>query len=162
MTSQLITVRSRKYDNKIRRSWSCKLLERSDKLVTAVGVFEIDVKHPGLGSISRGTVSYEYYWPDRWYNVFRFHEPDGAFRSYYCNIAMPPKLGDSFLDYIDLDIDVVVGKDLSYEVLDRDDFERNKLRYGYPAEIVAEAQKSLDEVIELIGSAQFPFDSHLL
>ena len=161
MPPEIITVRSRKYDNEVRRSWSCELLESSDKLISAVGIFDIDVEHPGLGSISRGTLSYEYYWLDRWYNVFRFHEPDGAFRSYYCNIAMPPTLAHGFLDYIDLDIDVVAEKDLSYKVLDRDDFEQNKLKYGYPPDIVYRVHASLKEVVGLIVSAQFPFASHL-
>src|SRR4051812_39204166 len=142
MPRELITVRSRKYDNKIRRTWNCELLESSDNLITAVGVFDTDIRHPGLGSISRGTVSYEYYWLDRWYNVFRFHEPDGAFRSYYCNIAMPPTLNDGFLDYIDLDIDVVVGNEGNYEVLDRDDLERNRIKYGYPTDIIDKVHAS--------------------
>jgi protein associated with RNAse G/E len=161
MPPEIITVRSRKYDNEVRKTWTCELLEATDGLISAVGVFEIDVKHPGLGSISRGTISYEYFWLDRWYNVFRFHEPNGAFRSYYCNITMPPTLADGFLDYIDLDIDVVVGKDLSCEVLDMDDFEKNGIKYGYPSDVIDRANKSLDELMEHIGTSQFPFDPHL-
>src|SRR5437764_1093318 len=97
---QEITVRSRKYDMQVRRTWTCEVLEQTEDLIYAAGVFDIDVEHPGLGSISRGTVSHEYYWFSRWYNVFRFHEPDGSFRNYYCNIAMPPTLTDGFLDYV--------------------------------------------------------------
>jgi len=158
---QQITIRSRKYDMKVRRTWTCELLEHSDKVIEAVGVFDLDVEHPGLGSISRGTVSHEFYWLDRWFNVFRFHEPDGRFRNYYCNISMPPTFADGVLDYVDLDIDVVVWSDLRYDVLDRDDFERNSSKYGYPPDIVKKVQDSLDELTAEIANRQFPFTTHL-
>jgi protein associated with RNAse G/E len=159
--SQKITVRSRKYDMKVRRTWTCEILYRSDDLIQAVGVFDLDVEHAGLGSIARGTVSHEFYWFRRWYNVFRFHEPAGAFRNYYCNISMPATVEGDVVDYVDLDIDVVVWKDLSYDVLDRDDFERNTLKYGYPPHIVEKAHESLDELIRMIAARQFPFETHL-
>lgn len=146
---------------KVRRTWACEIKEQSDDMIHAVGVFDLDVEHPGLGSIARGTVSHEYYWLRRWYNVFRFHEPDGGFRNYYCNISMPPTMEGRFLDYVDLDIDVVVWKDLSFEVLDRDDFERNKSRYEYPPDIIETAHSSLDELIKKIADREFPFTTHL-
>ena len=145
---------------KVRRTWTCELLQHTADLIEAVGVFDLDVEHPGLGSISRGTVSHEYYWPERWYNVFRFHEPDGRFRNYYCNISMPPTFEDGVLDYVDLDIDVVVWEDLRYDVLDRDDFERNSSKYGYSPELIQKVHDSLDELTAEIANRQFPFRTH--
>jgi len=146
---------------KIRRTWMCELLQHTGELIEAVGVFDLDVEHPGLGSISRGTVSHEFYWPEKWYNVFRFHEPDGIFRNFYCNISMPPTFSDGVLDYVDLDIDVVIWADLRYEVLDRDDFERNGSKYRYPPDIVKKVHDSLDELTDEIANRQFPFTTHL-
>src|SRR3954453_23307887 len=93
-----ITVRSLKYDRKVRRTWSCRSVERTDEFMYAIGIFEEHVKHPGLGEISRGTVSHEYYWSNRWYNIFRFHEPDGSFRNFYCNVAMPALIYDDLVE----------------------------------------------------------------
>jgi protein associated with RNAse G/E len=111
MHNHLVTVNSRKYDLKIRKSWQCHLIERDDSLLTLVGEFDSDISHAGLGSIARGTMSKEYYWLDRWYNVFHFCEPDGSFRNFYCNITMPPKFEDLVIDYVDLDLDVIVWPD---------------------------------------------------
>ena len=88
--------------------------------------------------------------------VFRFHEPDGAFRNYYCNVNMPPAYQDGVLDYVDLDIDVVVWKDLSYEVVDRDDFERNTVKYGYPDDVKQRAEESVAKLIRMIEGREFP------
>lgn len=158
MTAHTATINSRKFDQKIRRSWTCELVERSDSLLVFLGEFDEDITHPGLGEIKRGTISYEYYWLDRWYNVFRFHEPDGSFRNYYCNINMPPTFENGVLDYVDLDIDVLVWEDAVYEVVDRADFETNAAKYGYPDPIREKVEATLSHLIEQIEGKCFPFD----
>ena len=73
--SKAITINSRKYDGRLHRSWQATLTEQSTSLLKFVGEFDQEIKHQHIGVIRRGTVSYEYYWLERWYNVFRFHEP---------------------------------------------------------------------------------------
>jgi protein associated with RNAse G/E len=157
MAGETLTVRSLKYDNKVRRTWACELIEKTGALIHCVGVFDVDVSHPGLGDIRRGTISHEYYWTDRWYNIFRFHEPAGSFRNFYCNVAKPVVFTDDVLEYVDLDIDVIVWPDLSYEVHDRDDFEKNSVKYGYPADVMDRAEESLVELTRMIAGRDFPF-----
>src|SRR4030095_1360847 len=157
---QLVTVNARKYDMKVRKSWQCRLVERSDSLVKLIGEFDSDVSHAGLGSIARGTVSEEYYWLDRWYNVFSFSEPDGSFRNLYCNITMPPKFEKGILDYVDLDIDVIVWPDGRVETLDEDDFAENSELFGYSAEVRQNALDSLSELRSAIAAGAYPFSAN--
>jgi len=159
MSDQQVTINSRKLDQSIRKSWKCRLVERNDLLLVFVGEFDQAVTHPDLGLIKRGTVSHEYFWLDRWYNVFRFHEPDGELRNYYCNIAMPPIFDNGIVDYVDLDIDIVVWKDRRCEILDFVDFETNSQKYRYSADTISNAQSALHELIELIRRRKFPFNS---
>jgi protein associated with RNAse G/E len=133
-------------------------VEKVGNLLVFVGEFETEVNHPHLGHIKRGTVSYEYYWLDRWYNVFRFHEPTGQVRNYYCNINMPPKFENGVLEYIDLDIDVVVWNDFSWEKLDVEEFEEHAKMFGYPEAVLVNAQHGLAELMALIDARDFPFD----
>jgi protein associated with RNAse G/E len=156
--AKLIQINARKSDNKIHRSWKCQLINQQDSLLIFVGEFAEEVKHSDLGLIKKGTVSYEYYWLDRWYNVFRFHEPEGDLRNFYCNVNMPPIFENESLDYIDLDIDVLVWKDFSYEILDLEEFESNSLRFNYSSNVIENARKSLYELIRMINQRQFPFD----
>ena len=156
MTNKIITINSRKYDGQIRRSWEGGLISESETQIVLVGKFEEDVGHDEIGLIKKGTVSFEFYWLDSWYNIFRFHEPDGTLRNYYCNITMPPTLSDGILDYVDLDIDVLVWPDNRYEVLDLDDFEVNKVKFGYPKDVIEKAEHSLAEVIALIEKGELP------
>ena len=152
----MITVNSRKMDGTIRRSWTCELVEQSDSLLVFVGTFDVDVRHPELGHITAGTRSYEYYWLDRWYSIFRFHEPSGSLRNFYCNLNMPPVLADGILDYVDLDIDIVVWPDLSHKVLDREDYEQNAGLLGYTEEVKQKVESTLKELLERIEARDLP------
>ena len=120
--------------------------------------FDREIQHELLGTIASGTISTEYYWLDRWYNIFRFAEPSGELRCYYCNINVPPTFDGQVLSYIDLDVDILVESDLSYRVVDREDFELNAVRFGYSNDVRLNAEKALNELIGLIQSRAFPFN----
>lgn len=152
------TINSRKFDKSIHRSWKAELLERNSAFLKFAGVFDDEIIHPHLGVIRRGTVSYEYYWLDRWYNIFEFHEPEGDLRNFYCNINLPPRFENGVLDYIDLDIDVLVWKDFSYKILDLDDFKENSVKFSYSDEIIEKAFLNVEKLKLKIENRKFPFD----
>ena len=133
-------------------------MTRKDELLIMVGVFDAAVDHADLGRISKGTVSFEYYWLDRWYNVFRFLEPDGSLRNLYCNICMPPKFNGGTLDYVDLDIDLVIWPDARVVTLDEADFADNAAKYQYPPDVTQKAFESVDELKQMIANREFPFE----
>ena len=156
MRNKAVTVNSLAFDGTVRRSWQCELIEHNDPLLVFVGTFDREVKHADLGVIEKGTISYEYYWLDRWYNIFRFHEAAGALRNYYCNINIPPTFVGNELNYIDLDIDIVVWPDMSYQTLDRDEFEENAAKFDYPEQIRAKVESTLAELIEIVERGDLP------
>jgi protein associated with RNAse G/E len=155
----MIEVCAYKYDGLLHRSWPAKLLRQEGSLIVLDAKFPNEVVHDLLGTIASGTHSLEYYWLDRWYNVFRFAHPNGQLRNYYCNVNVPPTLADDVLSYVDLDLDILVEPDFSYRVLDMEDFERNIEIYGYPAEVQANARQALDDLVIIIETRAFPFDS---
>jgi hypothetical protein len=73
---------------------------------------------------------------------------------------MPPKFENGVLDYVDLDIDVIVWPDGRVETLDEDDFESNAIRFGYPDEVRQNAFDSLSELRGAIAAREFPFDGN--
>src|SRR5437660_11112700 len=152
-----ISVRVLKYNGTEYRRWNATLSQHSGSLLVLDAEFEYEVQHDLLGPIESGIRTIEYYWLDRWYNIFRFMNQDNATRLYYCNVNMPPSLRDNMLTYIDLDIDVLVQPDFSYQVLDLDEFEENARRYGYSEEVKKQAQTAVKELVFMIESRQFPF-----
>lgn len=155
----LVTINARKFDGSIHRSWVAELVRVDGPMIELVGVFNNEFSHPDLGVIRRGTVSYEYYWLDRWYNVFRFHEPDGNFRNFYCNVNVPPVFDGSVLDYVDLDLDLLIGADRRITVLDSDEFAENSARFNYGDDVRRSATDALAELQRLAGLGHFPFST---
>ncbi|HSS19342.1 MAG TPA: DUF402 domain-containing protein [Pyrinomonadaceae bacterium] len=133
------------------------MIKLEDSLIVLDGKFEVDVTHDQLGFIARGTHSLEYYWLDRWYNIFRFGQPDGSVRNFYCNVNLPPTFDGAVLEYADLDLDILVNPDFSYRILDAEDFERNSRDYNYPADVQANARQALEELVTMIETRAFPF-----
>jgi protein associated with RNAse G/E len=153
-----VWVESLKYGGSLHRRWRARVELLEDPLLVLEGVFAEEVRHPILGHIAEGTRSTEYFWADRWYNVFRFREPSGELRCFYCNVNMPPQLSEGRVTFVDLDVDILVAPDFSFRVLDEEEFEENQEKYGYPPEFRARAAQARDELITLISRRDFPFD----
>lgn len=77
----------------------------------------------------------EYYYTDRWYNIFAIHDrEDGNIKGWYCNIGKPATIEDGVISYVDLALDLWVSADGKQTVLDEDEFEKlnlnDELRVG--------------------------------
>ncbi|MFS8084174.1 MAG: DUF402 domain-containing protein [Acidobacteriota bacterium] len=155
--SDQIIVRVLKYDGAEYRRWNAVLARKEGSLLVLNAEFDDDVQHELLGEIKRGTRTIEYYWLDRWYNVFRFLTEDNQTRLFYCNVNMPPTLKGNTLSYVDLDIDILVRPDFSYQVLDLDEFEEHAKLFGYDEKTRRQAHLAVQELIAMIESRQFPF-----
>lgn len=162
MPGTAIEVRAFKYDGRLHRTWPAELLRQDDSLIILDAKFPDEVVHDLLGTITSGTHSLEFYWLDRWYNIFRFARPNGELRNYYCNVNVPPTFVEGVLSYVDLDLDILVEPDFSYRILDRDDFEQSVELYRYPEEVQTNALSAVNELVAMIEARQFPFNDQSL
>lgn len=95
----------------------------------------------------------EYYYTDRWYNIFVIHDrDDGKIKGWYCNIGKPAVFEGDIVSYIDLALDLWVSADGKQSVLDEDEFEELKLN----EELKTGALKGLDELKTLFKSDNPP------
>jgi len=85
----------------------------------------------------------EYYYSDRWYNIFAVHDKDdGKIKGWYCNIGKPAVIEDGVVSYIDLALDLWVSANGEQIVLDEDEFEA----LGLNEELTLEALRGLEEL----------------
>ena len=63
---------------------------------------------------------------------------------------MPPEIGDGVIDYIDLDIDLIVWPDRRWQTLDVEEFEDNKLELAYPESVTNKALETLRQMEGLV------------
>jgi uncharacterized protein len=154
-----VVVRSCKHDGRVHRSWPARVKRREGSLIVLDAFFAEEIKHSLVGTIEAGTLSTEFFWTDRWYSVYRFQAPGGRLLKFYCNINTPPTLDSGALTFVDLDVDVLVQPDYSFQVLDEDEFERHAELYAYPASYHVSVKEALDEIRHLIEKRRFPFDA---
>ena len=71
----------------------------------------------------RGDRMVEWFFNDRWYNVFEMHDADDdRLKGWYCNITRPARLESQAVYAEDLALDLMVYPDGSYRILDEDEF----------------------------------------
>lgn len=88
----------------------------------------------------------EYYYTERWYNIFVIYDrDDGKRKGWYCNIGKPAVFEDGVVSYIDLALDLWVSTSGEQTVLDEDEFEALEL----DEELRAGALRGLDGLKQL-------------
>ena len=152
-------INSKKIDGKIYKFWKADLIDQKESCLLFYGIFDREIIHSDLGVIRRGTISLEYFWLNEHFNIFKFFDPEGSFRNFYCNVCLPPTFENGVLNYVDLDVDVIVAGDFSHNILDTDEFEKNASDFGYSQELRQMTEISLKNIIQKIRSRSFPFDS---
>jgi predicted RNA-binding protein associated with RNAse of E/G family len=64
----------------------------------------------------------EYFFADRWYNIFEIRAGDGFLKGWYCNITRPAYIGPDEVAAEDLALDLWVTPGGDMQVLDEDEF----------------------------------------
>ncbi len=98
----------------------------------------------------------EYYYTDRWYNIFEIAHSDGTRKGWYCNVAEPAQIHDDEIEQIDLLLDVWVDPQGKALILDEDEFAADttltqEQRQG--------AQRGLQSLLQLLKTRQEMFAS---
>lgn len=104
------------------------LLSRDERTIVLEALFD-RADMPFMDVLFRtGDRFVEYYYTDRWYNIFVIHDrDDGRVKGWYCNIGKPAVFENGVVSYIDLALDLWVSTTGEQTVLDEDEFEALQL-----------------------------------
>ena len=75
---------------------------------------------------------------DRWFTAIFNDEPRST--EIYCDVTTPVEFSDDVVTMVDLDLDVIRKRDGLVIVDDEDEFAEHQVQFGYPAEVIAQAQ----------------------
>jgi len=123
------------------------VLSRKENAVTLEALFNRD-DMPFMDIVlKRNDRFVETFYSDRWYNIFEIYDrDDNHFKGWYCNIGKPAIIGDDFISYVDLALDLWVSANGEQTVLDEDEFEELNL----DVELKQKADESLRELQKLL------------
>lgn len=97
----------------------------------------------------------EWFYSDRWYNIFEMHDvDDDHLVGWYCNVTRPAHLAADTIRADDLALDVFVAPDGRISVLDEDEFAALPLDDSTRAQ----ARQALFDLLDRIQARRAPFD----
>ena len=76
----------------------------------------------------------------------------------YVDMTTPPEWDDSVLRAVDLDLDVVKLQDGTVYLDDEDEFAEHQVSFGYPADVVATAERTAAAVLAAVQQGAAPYD----
>ncbi len=98
-------------------------LRRDDTSLVLEALFTRDDMPFQDVTFKKGDRFMEYYYSDRWYNIFAIYDrDDGQVKGWYCNIGKPAVIEGGIVSYVDLALDLWVSADGTQTILDEDEF----------------------------------------
>lgn len=161
MNTQNISIQSTKYDGSLHYNYPAMLVRKDTDLVIAYTPPGMPVKSY-RGAMTTANHSLQLFWADRPYNLHVNWYADWQPRTHYINIASAATWHDGAIRFIDLDLDVIWRAATGEVILDdEDEFLEHQVRFGYPADLIAQTWRGCDEVRALIARCEYPFDGSL-
>lgn len=118
-----IKVQKKNLAGEVTYEYEGEILERDENFLKLEAFFYRDDMPFQDIVLKKGDRFVEFYYSDRWYNIFAIHDKDdGQIKGWYCNICMPAVFVDGVVSYIDLALDLWVSTNGRQTVLDEDEF----------------------------------------
>jgi protein associated with RNAse G/E len=131
-----------------------EIVERQSHGVIILAYWKHPTKDLGYTRFEPGDRFIEYYYTNRWFNIFEISNASGERKGWYCNIAEPACISDDHVEQIDLLLDVWVDPKGTALLLDEDEFEadttlNDEQRKG--------ARQGLHDLLQMIAAQTEPF-----
>ena len=153
--NESITINKLDLNHNLLWSYSGSVIEQSDNAIKLEARFNRETSDAGYVVFEKHDRFVEYFYADRWYNIFEIHSAkDNRLKGWYCNIARPAVFGDSTIDQVDLALDVWINPDGTALILDEDEFADLRLDEATRQH----AQQAVQELIDLARQRIIPFN----
>ncbi|HLG61312.1 MAG TPA: DUF402 domain-containing protein [Ktedonobacteraceae bacterium] len=152
----MITVVKQNPRGEAKIQYSGEVIEHLHDGVVIQAYWKQPVKDLGYTQFEPGDSFVEYYYTDRWFNIFDIARAGGRRKGWYCNIAEPASISGEYIKQIDLLLDVWVDPGGKTLILDENEFESDttlsdEQRKG--------ARQGLQQLLELISARKGPFSA---
>ncbi|SIT93184.1 nucleoside tri-diphosphate phosphatase [Edaphobacillus lindanitolerans] len=150
-----VQIHSYKHDGKIHRVWQeTTVLKGTKNIIIGANERTLVIESDGRTWLTREP-SIVYFHAEHWFNIICMLRDDGVY--YYCNMSSPFVYDNKMVKYIDYDLDVKVFPDMSYNLLDEDEYEEHKELMKYPDVIDKILKRNVDKLTGWIKQRRGPF-----
>lgn len=152
----MITVVKQDAHGKAKVEYQGKLLECLPHGVMILAHWTQPTKDLGYTHFDPGDRFIEYYYTDRWFNIFDIASANGTRKGWYCNVAAPAVIRDDRIEQVDLILDVWVNPQGEALILDEDEFASDATLNEEQRDA---AQQGLRALLRLISAREEAFAS---
>lgn len=150
-----IQIHSYKHNGLIHRVWDeTTILKSSKNCIIGGNDRTVVTESDGRTWITREPAIC-YFHAKHWFNVIGMLREDGV--HYYCNISSPFVWDNEAVKYIDYDLDIKVFPDMTYTLLDEDEYEQHSKQMNYPEVIDGILRKNVNVLMQWIHQRKGPF-----
>jgi uncharacterized protein len=154
--SNMIKVVKQNPQGETKIQYQGEVIEQQADRVIIEAYWSHGAKELGYTRFEPGDRFIEYYYSDKWFNIFDIANAVGVRKGWYCNVTEPARFFEDRIEQIDLFIDVWVTPQGETLILDEDEFAADttlseRQRHG--------ARQGLQELLEMIAARQATFSS---
>jgi hypothetical protein len=131
-----------------------EMLERSPHRVVIQASWMHPTMEMGYTRFEPGDHFIEYYYSDRWFNIFDITSTSGIRKGWYCNVAEPAVMCNDYLRQIDLILDVWINPQGEPLILDEDEFIMDSVLSELQR---AGAQRGLQALLQMLTAREEVF-----
>lgn len=136
--------------------YPARVLERGTDFVRLEATFDRPDMDLGFATFKLGDRFVEYFYSDRWYNLFAVYDgDDGRFKGWYANVCRPARIEATAVRCEDLALDLWIAPDGQITLLDEADFETLPLT---PPER-AQSRAAVQQLWSLAQKGRLPQDA---
>lgn len=157
---EVIQIQSYKHDGNIHRIWEDTTVLKATQNMIIVANDRVRVTESDGRSWITREPAVCYFHSQHWFNVIGMLREDGVY--YYCNLSSPFVYDQEALKYIDYDLDIKVYPDMTFQLLDEDEYEKHSREMKYPDAIDRILRRNVNELISLIRQQKGPFSAEFI
>jgi len=154
----LIRIRYKRPPNRIQMFEQILVHDGDDVKVTLARdmPYEPPMRIEGQVVLELGSDVVWFTFPDRWYDVGRFHRADGTFTGLYVNILTPPVLDGTEWETTDLFLDLWMSRSGAAMLLDEDELDEALGREWVDVDTAARARSEAGRLLEDARAGTWP------
>ena len=119
---ETITVHKLDHTGVERMAYSGEVVRRTPGAVVVRARWQLEPMDLGFITLELDDIWTEYYYADRWYNIFEIRDQESRLKGWYCNVTRPARIEQDAIYWEDLALDLWVAPDGMQQVLDEDEF----------------------------------------
>lgn len=101
-----------------------------------------------------------WFFKDEFYNVSVTIKSNECY--FYVNLSSPTVINGNSIEYIDYDLDIKKYPGTNMKIIDKVEYEKNKVEYKYPTELLKIIEKTIDQVTNNISKEETPFSKEYI